>query len=485
MEIRPEVLAALPPDVAEIIRAMADRIAALEARVVELETENAELKRRLGMNSSNSSKPPSTDGMTKPNRPERRDGGSGKRTGKSGRGGKTRTDYGPPDAIEPVRATACPDCRIPLDGPGVVYDTRHVAELVEKPFIVTAYQLLRVACPCCGREVDAPVPPNTLPGFSLGPRLVAFLGLLDHFGNVTYNKMATILSEGFGLPISEGTLDKANQWLHSALAAPVAELREILPNLEHVHGDETGWRVDGEKWWNWVLATEEISFLHIVPSRATKVLKGLLTGAFTGIISCDFYNAYRAKDGVGGERSFCWSHLDREAEGIIQHNYNSANREFGRALRRSIARGYRHWRKLEAGRLDVAVFQLLGARLKAGVRAALLDYGDELGGKAKTLCKRLLEHLDGYFLWYDHPGVPPDNNLGERSVRPSVTQRKVSGGNRSQWGAELTAYMQTVIGTCRKQGLHVMDSLRAYLLALAHPGLSYPTLVPTNLSTAR
>lgn len=484
MEIRPDLLASLPPEIAEIFRAMADRIAVLEARVVELETENAELKRRLGMNSSNSSKPPSTDGMTKPNRPERRDGGSGKRTGKSGRGGKTRTDYGPPDEVLPMRATECPDCRVPLDGQGVLYDTRQVAELVEKPFKITEYQSFRGICPCCGKEVDAPVPPNTLPGFSLGPRLVAFLGLLDHFGNVTYNKMATILSEGFGLPISEGALDKANKWLHGALAAPVAELREVLPLLEHVHGDETGWRVDGDKWWNWVLATEEISFLHIAPSRGTKVLMGLLTGAFAGIVSCDFYNAYRTKDGVGGKRSFCWSHLDREAEGIVQNNYG-ANREFGRALRRFIARGYRHWRGLKRGRVDVVVFQLLGERLKEEVRVALLACRDKLTGKAKTLCKRLLEHLDGYFLWYDHPGIPPDNNLGERTVRPSVTQRKVSGGNRSHWGAELTAYMQTVIGTCRKQGLRILDSLQAYLLALAHPGLSYPTLIPANLSTAR
>jgi transposase len=480
MELDPAKVAQWPPDAIEFIKGLMARIERLEARVLELETENAELKRQLGMNSSNSSKPPSTDGLTKPNRPERREG-SGKRTGKSGRGGKTRTDFGIPDEVEPVRAPECPDCHIPLDAPGVIYEKRQVAELVAKPFKVTEYQFFRVPCPCCGKEVEAPVPNHILPGFSLGPNLVGFIGLLDHYGNVTSNKMATILSEGFGLPISEGTLDKANHWLHSALAAPVAELKEVLPHLDHVHGDETGWRVDGVRCWAWALATEEISFLHIAASRGSKVLKGLLTSAFAGIISCDFYNAYRAQDGVKGKRSFCWSHLDREAEGLITANAG-ANREFGRALRRFIARGYRHWRGLKRGRIDVPLFQLLGGRLKEEIRAAVLMCQEVMTGKAKTLCKRLIEHLDGYLIWYDHPGIPPDNNLAERTVRPSVTQRKVSGGNRSDWGAELTAYMQTVIGTCRKQGLHIMESLRAYLLALAHPGLSYPTLVPASLS---
>lgn len=486
MEIRPELLAALPPEIAGLIRQMADRISVLEARVVELEAENAELKRRLGMNSRNSSKPPSSDSMSKPNPPERREG-SATQKGKRGRHGKNRTSFANVDETVPVRAEACPDCGVGLAGEGVLYDRRQVAELVEKPFMVTEYLYFRRVCLCCGKTIDAPEPEGALPGFTLGPRMVAFIGLLDHFGNVTYNKIETILREGFGLPICAGTIDNANRWLHAALAAPVAELKEILPKLGRVGMDETGWRIDGRKHWLWTVVNDELTYLHIAPSRGAKVVVGLLSQAFEGLISCDFWTAYRAADGVKGERSFCWSHLDREAKGIIDNATEEAlDAEFGRDLRFLIHWGYIHWRGLKRGRISTEVFQLLGERLKNLAKRLVVDYDGELTGKkAIALRKRLADHLDGYFNWYNHPGVAPDNNAGERGVRPSVINRKVSGGNRSGWGAELTAFMQTVIGTCRKQGHQVLGSLQAYLTALAHPGTPFPSLVPLTISSCR
>lgn len=475
MEIRPELLAGLPSEIAEIVRALLAENAELRAKM-------ADLERRLGMNSTNSSKPPSTDSMTKPNKPERREG-SGTRKGKRERKGTTRPDFGDPDRFEPVRATECPDCRAPIADPGRLVERSQVAELVPKPFEITEYQFFEVTCPCCGKVIAPPRAPGVLPGFSLGPRMVAFIGMLDHFGNVTYNKIETMLREGFGLPICEGTIDNANRWLHAALAAPVAELKEVLPKLDRVNMDETGWRIDGRKHWLWTVANEYLTYLHIAPSRGAKVVVGLLSQAFRGLISCDFWTAYRAIDGVKGERSFCWSHLDREAKGIIDHATDKADdAQFGRDLRYIIHWGYIHWRGHKRGRISTQVFQLLGERHKDITRDMIAHYeGKLVGKKAIALRKRLAEHLDGYFNWYNHPGVAPDNNAGELAVRPSVITRKVSGGNRSAWGAELTAYMQTVIGTCRKQGLQLLSTIQAYLTALAHPGTPFPSLVPRSI----
>ena len=477
MEIRPELLAVLPPEIAEIFRALVAENAELRARL-------AELERRLGMNSTNSSKPPSTDSMSKPNKPERREG-SGTRKGKREREGKTRPDFGEPDKIEPVRATECPGCCAPIGDSGKLVDRRQVAELVPKPFEITEYQFFQVTCPCCGKVIAPPEAPGVLPGFSLGPRMVALIGLLDHFGNVTYNKIGTMLREGFGLPICEGTIDNANRWLHAALAAPVAELKEVLPKLDRVNMDETGWRIDGRRHWLWTVANESLTYLHIAPSRGAKVVVGLLSQAYQGLISCDFWTAYRAVDGVKGERSFCWSHLDREAKGIIDNATDKADdAQFGRDLRYVIHWGYIHWRGHKRGRISTEVFQLLGERHKNITRGMIAHYDGKLvGKKAIALRKRLAEHLDGYFNWYNHPGVAPDNNAGELAIRPSVITRKVSGGNRSAWGAELTAYMQTVIGTCRKQGIQLLGTIQAYLTALAHPGTPFPSLVPDTISS--
>jgi hypothetical protein len=128
------------------------------------------------------------------------------------------------------------------------------------------------------------------------------------------------------------------------------------------------------------------------------------------------------------------------------------------------------------GRIGVETYQRLGERLKARMKEVVDHFDGKLvGDKPIALRKRLAENLDGYFNWYRFPGVPPDNSLAERAARPSVVKRKVSGGNRSQWGAEFTAYMQTVIGTCRKQGRPILDTLEACLLAYAHGNRPYLT----------
>lgn len=251
MEISPELARTLPAEVLKLIQDLVARVAALEAENAALRAENADLKRRLGMNSSNSSKPPSSDALTKPNPPER----DSKPKPRGGRPGKTRHDFGKPDKTSELRATHCPDCDVALESDGKLVDRRQVAELIEKPFEITEYLAFEQTCPCCGKVIAPPIPTDVLVGFSLGPNMIAFIGLLDHFGNIRQAKMATILREGFNLPISEGTLANANRWLHAALAAPVAELKEILPAQSHVHGDETGWSIDGFKHWVWTVST--------------------------------------------------------------------------------------------------------------------------------------------------------------------------------------------------------------------------------------
>lgn len=478
------ILAGLPPEIVALITGLVERVDKLETENAALRAENAELKRRLNMDSSNSSKPPSSDGLKKPNRPK------GERTrraptgkGRKGHPGKTRTDFGPPDRVEPVTPDTCPDCQRHLTGPAQLFARQPVAELVAKPFEVTEYQYFRVLCPC-GKLVEASPPPNILPGFCLGPRLTAFVGILGQFANVTQNKMVTLFQEVFNLPICEGTINNANRlWNRPALAEPVEELKGSLAKQKHVHGDESGWRVDGVRHWAWIIATMSITFVHIAASRGAEVLKSLLGDAFTGLISCDFYNAYRAKDGVGGERTFCWAHLDREAKGVIQNGWG-ATTEFGRALRRIINKGYIQWRGLTRRRISEEVYQRLGERLKARMKKLVKEFDGKLvGEKPIALRKRLAENLDGYFNWYRFPGVPPDNSLAERGIRPSVVKRKVSGGSRSPWGAEFTAYMQTLIGTCRKQGRPILGTLEACLLAYAHSDRPYPTLIPADLKT--
>jgi len=71
-----------------------------------------------------------------------------------------------------------------------------------------------------------------------------------------------------------------------------------------------------------------------------------------------------------------------------------------------------------------------------------------------TLSKRLLLHLDGLFQFVKQQGLAADNNLAERSVRPVVVMRKVSGGSQSERGSRTRMTLASLFGTWRAKGLN-------------------------------
>ena len=98
--------------------------------------------------------------------------------------------------------------------------------------------------------------------------------------------------------------------------------------------------------------------------------------------------------------------------------------------------------------------------------------------KAKTLRNELLKEWDNLWRFMDDPNIPPDNNEAERTLRLSVTHRKVCGASRTLWGAEAISKLFSVIQTCNKQNRSVLDFIKNSLLAYAHPHLVQPSLLP-------
>ena len=258
--------------IAEALAPLQRRIAELEKRVVELEAENARLKK----NSSNSSKPPSSD-IVKPPRPHG-PRGSGRIGGQPGHPLHEREDL-PPEQVDHFRSyhlERCPDCG------GKVRRTKKIArvlqqmELVERPVEVTEHRAEMVWCPHCRKPHATPLPEALEKAGLLGPRLTALVGWFKSRGHDSYSTMAEFLTDVAHPKVSRGLLAKAIQKVSAALQQPYAALTEALVSQPRLNVDETGHPENKQRMWTWVFRAEDFTVFHIDPSRGSEVLEAIL-----------------------------------------------------------------------------------------------------------------------------------------------------------------------------------------------------------------
>lgn len=449
--------------------------ASLLGRIATLEVRIEDLERGRRKNSTNSSLPPSSD-RVKPaprsSRPPRRRGGQ------RGHGATGQRDFGPPDRTVDVPVASCNHCGADLSGQPELPGRRHIqAEWVERPVEVVEYHYPVKVCHHCWQKTEAPEAPGVLPGTRLGPRLHAQLALFHRWGQTSLEKIAHMFTEDFGLPLPEPTLLTALERVNEALAVPYALLKAALPQSEVVGVDETGWRIEGEEYYTWAFVTPRLSYITIAKTRSHLVPEQVLgkPEEFKGVVVSDFFDVY---DAYGGQR--CLAHLRRDLKACQQEHDPVCKAFAGEALD-NIARGWEMWRRYQRDPGYFPNSREAVSRIKAGFRA----YLDGLPASVPEPVRLLRQRFNNYWeeIWYflDHPNVPPDNNLAERGLRPTVTFRKMSGGSRSEWGAELTARMMSVLDTCRKQGRNPRDFLVQAMLAHANPGCyAVPSLLETG-----
>src|ERR1700679_3033109 len=159
----------IPPDIAELLASKDRRIAELEALV-------AELLRRVGLDSTNSSKPPSSDGLKKkPRAPRSLRGKSGKKSGgQEGHAGDTLRQVASPDLVVSHEACVCEHCRLPLDPKGAIgVEKRQVFALPERLLLGTEHQASAYRCARCRRVTKAAFPEGVVSPAQYGERFKA------------------------------------------------------------------------------------------------------------------------------------------------------------------------------------------------------------------------------------------------------------------------------------------------------------------------
>src|SRR3954469_4974473 len=219
----------------------------LERQIIELRQDVQDLKARLDQNSTNSSKPPSTDPIgvkRKPPEPPSKK----RRGGQKGHPRRMRALV-PPEHVASVtdcKPTQCRRCGHILSGEDAEPRRHQVAELPPIEPEVHEYRLHRLCCPHC-QTVTSGALPEGVPRTAFGPRLHAALGVLTGAYRLSKRQVTRLCSDLLGLTISLGMIAKLERITADVLEHPVAELAERVRTIEAANIDETGWREDGRK----------------------------------------------------------------------------------------------------------------------------------------------------------------------------------------------------------------------------------------------
>lgn len=437
--------------------------ATAEAQGLAIATLQAQLEKLTAQgkqNSTNSSRPPSSDGPktpARPNRPPR----SRQRGAQPGHRPHLRTLL-PPEQVDLVVEhwpAQCPSCETPLAAESraeVAAPVRHqVTEVPPVRPIVTEHRLHRVRCAQCGRATRAPLPPE-VPKGAFGSHLQAIVALLSGRYRLSRREVVELSEDLLGVALAVGSVDKLCQATAQGLAKPVAELKQALPIAEAVHSDETGWRQAGKGWWLWVVVTPFGTFFEVAASRGSAVIKGLLGADFAGYLISDRCTAYTW---VPAERrQVCWAHLKRDFQGLV--DWGGAATPVGQRALRLTKRLFDAW---HARRDDPDAPHVQGTnrrlrRIQAVFRR-LFETEQTNPTQAGTLSRSLLKLWPALWTFLTVEGVEPTNNAAERAIRPAVLWRKGSFGTQSDAGARFVERLLTVTATLRQQERNLLDFL--------------------------
>jgi transposase len=450
--------------------------AAVTALVRSFERRVAELEERLNTNSTNSSKPPSSDPPSVKRRPPAPPSGK-KRGGQPGHRHHPRALV-PPEQLRQVIECKPPRCRwcgddLHGDDPEPI---RHqVAEVPPIRPVVDEYRLHRLKCPRCGTSTCAALPPG-VPAGGFGPRLRAILSVLAGAYRLGKRPIQRLAFDLLGLSISAGMICRLERQGANELEAPVEGLREYVRGAASAHIDETSWKQGRDKAWLWVAVTKWVTVFAIATSRGAEVARDLLGSDRRKVVISDRFRSY----GWIKRRQFCWAHLDRDFQAMVDRGGESA--EVGRLLLGHSERLFDWWHRVRDG-------TMARATLRSRVDIMRFSFREDLRrgvscGCAKTAgtCRELLAGETHLWTFVRVEGVEPTNNDAERALRHGVIYRKLSGGTDSESGSRFVERILTVVATCRQQEINVLDYLtRCYQAHLDSQPV--PSLIPTATTT--
>jgi len=458
-----------PVTIAGLLAIIADQqalIAELRAQNAVLVARVAELERQLGLNSSNSGKPPSSDGLKKPPRTTSLREPTDKKTGgQPGHKGHTLERRATPDAIVDHVPAVCGDCGGALD---MAASTGHVARQVfdlpePQPLVVTEHRAHQCRCTACGAQTRATFPDGVNAPVQYGARVTAIVLYLLHVQLLPEQRLAEAMADLFGVHLATATIAAMSRACAQRFSGFIVTLMAQIAAAPVKHLDETGFRVGAKTWWLHIASTLRLTVYRVAQKR------GAVPQTLRGIVVHDHWKPYYKLKDVA--HALCNAHHLRELKALVDIEQEDWAKQMQRLLTLAChAANLARDRGKPIPPSRIAVFERIYDRIiRAGIAfheaqpapgaAAPGRRGRKPRRVGHNLLRRLQDRKADVLRCLSDPNVPFTNNLAERDGRMMKLRQKISGGFRSTEGAEDFAVMRSLISTAKKQGWDVIRTL--------------------------
>lgn len=465
-------------------------IKSLTELVEQLAVRVAELERQRGKDSSNSSRPPSSDAPFAKPAPKRSSRTrSGRRPGKQdGAPGSTLKRVEDPDETIRRDPRTCCGCGDSLAGAPVFDERSHQVYDAPPPPPrpkVTEYQVVSRTCTGCGTTTVGDVPAWARGRVQYGPKLMARAAWLVCAHHLPVRRAASVLAALLGVPVSGGWVAglraKAARLLEAAF---LPRVRELIASAPVAHADETCARAEGALRYLHVACTEYLTAMHVGNRTMESIDAGGIWPAFDGVLVRDGYNGYTHLDHV--LHAWCGAHLLRDLHSV--HEGDRAGQLWAEAMATTLCEANEAAQAARAAGLET-LEPHVHARIRNRYLGALARGRDDnlgrrgpLADEARTLIRRFETREDMILRFCTDLQVPFSNNLAERDQRPVKVQQRTSGGCwRTLQGLIDFAVVQSYLSTVGKWGKDKLDALEELFTTGAWLP---PALTPSHLTAA-
>jgi len=351
-------------------------------------------------------------------------------------------------------------------------------DLPEKPYHAIDHRVQLYLDPR-GNIVKAKLPKHIRKAGLFSTRMMALTGYLKARAHMSYSTLQSFFNDIMDFNVAQSYLaNVCTKKLSPALQLAYAEVGQFIRNAPVVGTDETGHKNPAYKSaWTWCQQTSQAVFFHISNSRASQVLIDILGKDYSGVITCDYFSANKKFIKLSNALvQYCWAHLIRDIKFLLTLSNKTLER-WAEKLLDILRKIFRLWKTRHSrhlGHYKKSISKLKKAFLQKVRRPP--DHNEAVNIKT-----RFVDGIDKcYFLFLEQEGVSPTNNLSEQAIRFVVIDRRITQGTRSWDGMRWCERAWTVVATCARHKHSVYDFFVATLNAI-YAGTPYPKLIPEKL----